>query len=116
MSDNDYQPPLFPTGNREAVAEGARVVWVFGREAAELRVAHIEDERLLVVARPDAPTMQRRFASVEALVDFQTELEAGLRREGWALKRVEPDRRSAADRRRRTRDGRDRRGSDRRGG
>ena len=93
MSDTDYQPPLFPTGNREALAEGARVVWVFGRDAAELRVAHIEDERLLIVARPDAPTMQRRFATVEALVDFQTELESRLRREGWALKHVEPDRR-----------------------
>ena len=59
MPDNDSQPALFPTDHHDSVAEGARVVWVFGREAAELRIAHIEDERLLVVARPDAPTMQR---------------------------------------------------------
>jgi hypothetical protein len=110
MPDADYQPRLFPASSRaDSVEEGVRVVWVFGRDSAQLRVAHIQDERLLVVARPDEPVMQRRFATIEALVDFQTELEGQLRREGWTLKHVEPDRRSHADRRRGTRAGRDRR-------
>jgi hypothetical protein len=85
------------------------VVWVFQREAAETRIAHGEDERLLTVASPDAPVVQRRFATIEALVEYQTELETRLRREGWILHHVEPDRRVRADRRGQRRAGPDRR-------
>jgi len=107
MSDGHHQADLFPA-RPEAAETYVRVVWVFCRDGAELRVAQAEEQRVLVVARPDAPVTQRRFATIDALVAFQTELEAGLRREGWALRRVEPDRRSRADRRRYPRE-RDRR-------
>lgn len=109
MSNGDHQPRLFPAPRLETVEEHVRVVWVFRRDGAELRIAHVSDERLLVVARPDAPVMQRRFATIEALVEYQTELEARLRREGWTLHHVEPDRRVRADRRSRPRPGPDRR-------
>jgi hypothetical protein len=108
-----HQPGLFPARRSEEIKTNVRVVWVFRRDSAELRVAHGEDERLLVVARPDEPVMQRRFASVEALVEFQMELEAGLRRDGWALHHVEPDRRNRIDRRSRPRGEADRRRSGR---
>ena len=111
MSDDHHQADLFPARPASAKTH-VRVVWVFCRDDAELRVAQAEEERVLVVARPDAPVTQRRFATLEALVAFQTELEAGLRREGWALRRVEPDRRSRADRRRHPREGDRRRRSD----
>ena len=110
MGDTD-QPGLFPARRSEEIKTSVRVVWVFRRDSAELRVAHAEDERLLVVARPDAPVMQRRFTSVEALIEFQTELEVGLKREGWVLHHIEPDRRSRADRRNRPRGEADRRRS-----
>ena len=108
MPEN-HQQPLFPSPRPEAVHEPVRVVWVFQRETAELRVAHVADERLLVVAHPDAPVVQRRFTTVEALVEYQTELETRLRREGWTLHHVEPDRRARADRRGQRRPGPDRR-------
>lgn len=108
MGDTE-QPGLFPPHRSEEVKTGVRVVWVFHRESAELRVAHVEDERLLVVARPDEPVMQRRFASVEALIEFQAELEMRLRRDGWVLHHIEPDRRSRIDRRTQLRGEADRR-------
>jgi len=110
MPNGDEQPGLFPGRPHSGPMDhSVRVVWVFRRDSAELRVEHVAEERLLVVARPETPVMQRRFATVDALIDYQAELEAGLRREGWTLRHVEPDRRSRADRRGRTRPSPDRR-------
>jgi hypothetical protein len=111
MTNSDHQPRLFPGSSAQPVDGSVRVVWVFQRESAELRVAHLEDERLLVVARPDAPVQQRRFTTVDALIDYQAELETRLRREGWTLHHVEPDRRVRPDRRGKPRTGADRRHS-----
>jgi hypothetical protein len=110
MPNSDHQPRLFSVRN-EGGEKDVRVVWVFQKDSAELRVAQVTEERLLVVARPETPVMQRRFATVDALIDYQAELEAGLRREGWRLRHVEPDRRSRADRRVKPRQGPDRRGT-----
>lgn len=76
-----------------------RVVWVFRRQERELRVAQSEEDCRLIVSPPDAPSIQRRFTTVAALVAFQTELVSQLRREGWVLNHVEPERRSGRDRR-----------------
>jgi hypothetical protein len=111
MSDHDQQPRLFSVPGPETAESTVPIIWVFQRESAEVRIAHIADERLLVVAQPDAPAIQRRFATVEALVEYQAEVEARLRREGWTLHHVEPDRRSRADRRSRSRPAPDRRRS-----
>ena len=110
MTDSDHQLRLFTArGTGDGVA-ALRVVWVFRRQDRELRVAHSEEECRLIVSPPDAPSIQRRFTTLEALVAFQTELLSQLRREGWVLNHVEPERRSGRDRRLRSRSEPERRG------
>jgi hypothetical protein len=103
MADSDHQLRLFRSVPTADTATTLRVVWVFRRQERELRVAQSEEDCRLIVSPPDAPSIQRRFTTVEALVAFQTELVSQLRREGWVLNHVEPERRSGRDRRLRTR-------------
>lgn len=103
MADSDHQLRLFRSRSTADTGAPLRVVWVFRRQERELRVAQSEEECRLIVSPPDAPSIQRRFTTVEALVAFQTELVSQLRREGWILNHVEPERRSGRDRRMRTR-------------
>jgi hypothetical protein len=98
MTDLDRQLRLF-SQRRVDEPPPIAVVWVFRRNQDELRVAQIEHERLLIVARPRTPVVERRFQTVDSLVALQTELDHTLRREGWTLDRVEPDRRGGHDRR-----------------
>jgi hypothetical protein len=98
VTDLDQQLRLFserPVDEPPPLA----VVWVFRRNQDELRVAQVEHERRLIVARPRAAVVERRFQTVDSLIELQTELNHTLRREGWTLARVEPDRRRGHDRR-----------------
>lgn len=109
MWDSDPQLRLFSSYPTDEGAAGLRVVWVFRRGDEEMRVAHVEDDRRLIVTPPGVTPMQRRFDTVPALIAFQSELLQQLRREGWVLQHVEPDRRSGRDRRRGSRPDADRR-------
>jgi hypothetical protein len=111
MADSDHQLRLFTNRRTADTVATLRVVWVFRRQERELRVAQSEDDCRLIVSPPDAPSIQRRFTTVESLVAFQTELVNQLRREGWALTHVEPERRSGRDRRLRDRSQPERRGA-----
>jgi hypothetical protein len=111
MTDSDHQLRLFTNRRTPDTLAVLRVVWVFRRQERELRVAQSEDDCRLIVSPPDGPSIQRRFTTVEALVAFQTELLTQLRREGWVLNHVEPDRRSGRDRRLRARSEPERRGT-----
>lgn len=111
MADSDDQLRLFTNRRTGDTVATLRVVWVFRRQERELRVAQSENDCRLIVSPPDAPSIQRRFTTVESLVAFQTELLNQLRREGWALTHVEPERRSGRDRRLRDRSEPERRGT-----
>jgi hypothetical protein len=104
------QLPLFtPPRIAADPSEPVGVTWVFAKDDDQLRVTQIDDGRRLLVRYDDGTTRERRFDTYEALLAFQATLDSQLRREGWRLVHVAPDRRQGRDRRSQARDTPDRR-------
>jgi hypothetical protein len=100
-----FSPPR-PTAN---TSEPVGITWVFARGDEHLRLIHMDRGCRLQVRYGDGTWRERRFDSYEALVAFQATLDQQLRREGWRLDHVAPDRRTGGDRRQRRRETPDRR-------
>jgi hypothetical protein len=105
------QLPLFTKKSPGTEDLPVAIAWVYARNGEECQLAHQDGGRRLVVRQSDDSVRERRFATYGALVAFQAELDQQLRREGWRLVHVAPDRRAGRDRRTRDRGVPDRRGS-----
>jgi hypothetical protein len=103
------QLPLFTKKSSRDEGASVAIAWVYARNGEECQLTHQDGGRRLVVRQPDASVRERRFSTYDALVAFQAELDQQLRKEGWRLVHVAPDRRSGRERR-----GRDRGEPDRR--
>jgi hypothetical protein len=106
------QLPLFTKKSPRAEDAPVAIAWVYARNGEECQLTHQDGGRRLVVRQSNDTVRERRFATYDALVAFQAELDQQLRKEGWRLVHVAPDRRAGRDRRARDRGGPDRRGFD----
>jgi hypothetical protein len=75
-------------------------IWIFAQNSRrlELRRHEIEDGVLLTVSG-DGPERSYFFRELQALVAFQSDMEAFLLKTGWSFEAFSPDRRSGRDRR-----------------
>jgi hypothetical protein len=104
------QLPLFTRKSPRDEGGHVAVAWVYARNGEECQLTHQDGGRRLIVRHSDASVRERHFATYDALVAFQSELDQQLRREGWRLVHVAPDRRAGStDRRRSDRGSPDRR-------
>ena len=103
------QLPLFTKRTPRDTGAPVAIAWVYARDGEECQLTHQDGGRRLVVRQANSSVRERYFATYDALVAFQAELDQQLRKEGWRLVHVAPDRRAGRDRR-----GRDRGEPDRR--
>jgi hypothetical protein len=93
------QLPLFTKKAPRDESAHVAIAWVYARNGEECQLTHQDGGRRLVVRQSDATVRERHFATYDALVAFQAELDQQLRKEGWRLVHVAPDRRGGRERR-----------------
>src|ERR1051325_10794958 len=86
-----------------------KTIWVFSRNRDWLCAERRDQPPGLTVITPDGRRQDYRGRSDGELARIQTQLEAELRRDGWALEMCTPERRRQLDRRSIPRNGIERR-------